>query len=62
MLLNSIIYRVKQSINNEKGSGVVEIAIIIVILIVLAMFFQTEITAALDKIMRTVTDKIDGIS
>ncbi|MDA3847183.1 MAG: Flp1 family type IVb pilin [Vallitaleaceae bacterium] len=62
MLLNSLIYRVKQYINNEKGSGVVEIAIIIVILIVLALLFQTEITAALHTIIDKITTQIEGIS
>jgi len=61
MYLDRIIYELKGYINNEEGSGVVEIAIIIVILVVLAMLFQTEITRVLHAIIDTITAKIKDV-
>jgi len=61
MLLDHIIYSFKRYIHNEEGSGVVEIAIIIVILVVLAMFFQEQITGVLTTIIDKITSKVNGI-
>jgi hypothetical protein len=53
--------QVKQAICNEQGSGVVELAVIIVILIALALLFKTQIIGVLETIISRITDDISTI-
>lgn len=48
-------------IKNEKGMGIIEIAIIIVIIIALALIFKTQIEELMNSIFDQINTNISGI-
>ncbi len=50
--MNKLIYYYNRYINNERGMGIVEIAMIILVLITLATIFNTQIQDFADKLFQ----------
>lgn len=54
-------FRMKQSLQDTQGIGVVEIILILVVLIGLVIIFKSQLTALVDSIFETITSESSEI-
>ena len=55
------IYKIKQILQDEKGIGVVEVILILVVLIGLVIIFKSQITSLVETIFQKITSESSGI-
>ncbi len=61
VLFNNVKELVSEKWNDEEGAGVIELAIIVLILVGLAIVFKTEIDSILTDIIKNFNDKIPSL-
>lgn len=52
---------IKKALNDNKGMGVIEIILIIVVLISLVIIFKSQITALVNSILSKITSQANSI-
>lgn len=56
-----IIEKIKGFIGDETGASVIEVAVIIVVLVIVALVFKEQLEAILVTVMGKVSEKISGM-
>ena len=54
-------YRLKQVLQEEDGTGVVEVILILVVLIGLVLIFKSQLTSLVETIFEKITSESSGI-
>lgn len=60
-MINYIFENIQYYMEDETGASVIEVAVIIVILVIVALVFKDQLVAVLTTVMDKVTEKITAI-
>ncbi len=56
-----VINKIKQAFNDNRGMGVIEVILIIVVLIGLVIIFKSQITSLVNSILSKITSQANSI-